>query len=85
VLGLDPDPARLRPRALELAYHPGAPPAAYGGAAGAVIAGQTGAPSPEPHRELNLRLIDAGALIEYPFDGGRESVMVSGDIKSGGQ
>lgn len=59
-------------------FYPGAAPAAYGGAAGAVIAGQTRDPAPEPHRELNLRLIDAGALIESPFDEGRGSVLVAG-------
>jgi TonB family protein len=59
-------------------FYPGAAPAAYGGAAGAVIAGQTRAPSSEPHRELNLRLIDAGALIESPFAEGRGSMLVAG-------
>jgi TonB family protein len=69
----------IHPRLIDrVDFYPGAPPAAYGGAAGAVIAGQTRAPSAEPHRELNLRLVDAGALIEYPVDQGRGSVLVAG-------
>jgi hypothetical protein len=59
-------------------FYPGAPPASLGRAAGAVIAGQTRDPAMEPHREVNLRLIDAGALLESPFGDGRGSVLVAG-------
>lgn len=59
-------------------FYPGAAPAAYGGAAGAVIAGQTRDPATTPHGEVNLRLIDAGALLESPFDGERGTALVAG-------
>ncbi len=59
-------------------FYPGAAPAAYGHAAGAVIAGQTRDPATTPHGEVNLRLIDSGALLETPFDDGRGSVLVAG-------
>jgi TonB family protein len=59
-------------------FYPGAAPAAYGHAAGAVIAGQTRDPATTPHGEVNLRLIDSGALLETPVDDGRGSVLVAG-------
>ena len=59
-------------------FYPGAAPAAYGHAAGAVIAGQTRDPATTPHGEVNLRLIDSGALLETPLDDGRGSVLVAG-------
>lgn len=59
-------------------FYPGAPPAAYGGFAGAIIAGQTRDPAPQPHGEANLRLFDAGGLVETPFADGRGSALVAG-------
>jgi TonB family protein len=59
-------------------FYPGAAPAAYGHSAGAVIAGQTRDPATTPHGEVNLRLIDSGALLETPLDEGRGSVLVAG-------
>jgi hypothetical protein len=59
-------------------FYPGAPPAAYGGAAGAVIAGQTRDPATTGHGEVNVRLIDAGALLESPLGDGRGSALVAG-------
>jgi hypothetical protein len=59
-------------------FFPGAPPAAYGGFAGAIIAGQTRDPAALPHGQANVRLFDAGALVETPFDGDRGSVLVAG-------
>ena len=61
-----------------LDFFPGAPPARYGGSAGAIIAGQTRDPAAAPHGEANLRLLDAGALLETPFDQGRGSALVAG-------
>jgi hypothetical protein len=57
---------------------PGAPPASYGGFAGAVIAGYSRAPAQRVHGEANLRLVDVGALAETPFAGTRGSVLVAG-------
>ena len=59
-------------------FYPGAAPAAYGGSAGAVIAGQTREPAAVAHGEANVRLIDAGALLESPFGDGRGSALVAG-------
>jgi TonB family protein len=59
-------------------FYPGAAPAAYGHSAGAVIAGETRDPATTPHGEVNLRLIDSGALLETPFDDGRGSVLAAG-------
>src|SRR5579859_3887386 len=59
-------------------FYPGAAPAAYGHSAGAVIAGQTRDPATRPHGEVNLRLVDSGALLETPLDDGRGSVLVAG-------
>ena len=59
-------------------FFPGAAPAAYGHSAGAVIAGQTRDPATTPHGEVNLRIIDSGALLETPLDDGRGSVLVAG-------
>jgi hypothetical protein len=58
--------------------YPGSPPAAYGGYAGAVIEGHTREPSAKTHGEANLRLFDAGALVETPLDEGRGSALVAG-------
>ncbi len=58
-------------------FYPGAPPAAYGGAAGAVIAGQTRDPATTAHGEASVRLIDAGALIETPLGDGRGSALAA--------
>ena len=59
-------------------FYPGAAPAAYGHSAGAVIAGQTRDPATSAHGEVNLRLVDSGALLETPLDDGRASVLVAG-------
>jgi TonB family protein len=59
-------------------FYPGAAPARYGGFAGATIAGQTREPATTWHGEANLRVIDAGALVEAPIDDGRFSVLAAG-------
>jgi hypothetical protein len=50
----------------------------YGGSAGAVIVAEPAAPRGELHGEANLRLFDAGALVETPLWSGAGSAMVSG-------
>jgi TonB family protein len=59
-------------------FYPSAAPAAFGGSASAVIAGQTRDPAATPHGEANVRLIDAGALLESPLGDGRGSALVAG-------
>ncbi|MCU0683183.1 MAG: TonB-dependent receptor plug domain-containing protein [Polyangiaceae bacterium] len=53
-------------------------PARYGRFAGGIVAGETAPPRPEWHGEGNLRLFDAGALVEAPFAGGRGTALVGG-------
>jgi hypothetical protein len=60
-------------------FYPGAPPASFGGYAGGIIAGQTREPSAVAHGQANVRLFDAGALVETPFGADdRGSVLVAG-------
>ncbi|MDF2695493.1 MAG: tonB family protein [Labilithrix sp.] len=59
-------------------FYPGAAPASYGRFAGAVIAGQTREPATTLHGAANVRLVDAGALLESPFAGGRGSALAAG-------
>jgi hypothetical protein len=59
-------------------FYPSVAPARYGGFVGATIAGQTREASPEFRGEANLRLIDAGALLEAPFAEGRGNALVAG-------
>jgi hypothetical protein len=50
----------------------------YGGAAGAVIVAEPSAPHASFRGEANLRLFDAGALLESPFSDGQGSALLSG-------
>ena len=59
-------------------FFPSAAPAGYGGFAGGIIAGQTREPATILHGEANVRLVDAGALLEAPFANGRGSALVAG-------
>ena len=59
-------------------FFPSVAPVRYGGYAGAIIAGQTREPAAALHGEANLRLVDAGALVEAPFADGRGSALVAG-------
>jgi TonB family protein len=59
-------------------FFPSAAPARYGGFAGGIIAGQTREPASALHGEANVRLVDAGALLEAPFADGRGTALVAG-------
>ncbi|HWL86781.1 MAG TPA: TonB-dependent receptor plug domain-containing protein, partial [Polyangiaceae bacterium] len=59
-------------------FYPGGYPAQYGRFAGGILAGTTRPPADEFHGEGNLRLLDAGLLMETPFADGRGSVLASG-------
>jgi TonB family protein len=58
--------------------YPGGYPARYGRFGGAVVTAETTAPRRELRGEGNVRLFDAGALIEAPIAGGRGNVLVGG-------
>ncbi|HVY44331.1 MAG TPA: energy transducer TonB, partial [Minicystis sp.] len=59
-------------------FFEGGYPAEYGRYAGAVVSGTTKPPAPELHGEGNVRVVDAGAMVEAPFDGGRGTALVGG-------
>lgn len=72
-------PSVIHPGIVErVDLYPGGYPARFGRFAGGIVAGETTAPRPELHGEANLRLVDAGALVEAPFDGGRGTALVGG-------
>lgn len=58
--------------------YPGGYPARFGRFAGAIVNGETRAPAPELRGEAQLRVVDAGAMLEAPFASGRGSAMVGG-------
>ncbi|MFO0675981.1 MAG: TonB-dependent receptor [Polyangiaceae bacterium] len=58
--------------------HPGAYPASFGRFAGAIVSGDTIRARDVAHGEANLRLFDAGALVEVPFAGGRGAALAGG-------
>lgn len=72
-------PSVIHPGLLEnVEFYPGVAPARYGGVAGGVIAGETRPPAPVARGEANLRLVDAGALVDSPFARGQGNVLVAG-------
>jgi TonB family protein len=58
--------------------YPGGYPARFGRFSGGVVSGETVPPASELHGEYNLRLFDAGALIETPFDEHRGELLLAG-------
>ncbi|MBE7482393.1 MAG: TonB-dependent receptor [Polyangiaceae bacterium] len=58
--------------------YPGGYPARFGRFAGGIVAAETTAPRPELHGEANVRLFDAGALVEAGFADGRGTALVGG-------
>jgi TonB family protein len=72
-------PSVVHPALVErVDLYPGGYPARYGRFAGGIVSGETAAPRPEWHGEGNLRVFDAGALVEAPFAGGRGTALVGG-------
>ena len=58
--------------------YPGGYPARFGRYAGGIVSAETAAPRTDLHGEGNIRLFDAGALVETGFDGGRGTALVAG-------
>lgn len=59
--------------------YPGGYPARFGRFSGGIVEGETAPPLDRPHGEYNLRLFDAGAMIETPFGPkNRGSVLLGG-------
>ena len=58
--------------------YPGSYPAEFGRFAGGIVTAETTTPTPTLHGEGNIRLFDAGALVEGGFADGRGTVLVGG-------
>jgi len=72
-------PAVVHPGIVErVDLYPGGYPASFGRFAGGIVSAETTAPRAETHGEANVRLFDAGALVETGFDGGRGTVLLGG-------
>jgi len=59
-------------------FYPGGYPARFGRFAGGILSGDTRRPADELHGEGNIRLFDAGALVETPFLDNRGTALVAG-------
>jgi TonB family protein len=72
-------PSVIHPAIVErVDLYSGGYPARYGRFAGGIVAAETTEPHAELHGEANLRLFDAGALVETGFAEGRGTVLVGG-------
>ena len=72
-------PASIHPAFVnDVRLYSGAYPARYGRFAGGIVTGTARAPEHRFHGEANIRLVDAGAFLEAPFDAARGSVMLAG-------
>jgi len=58
--------------------YPGGYPARFGRYAGGIVSAETTAPRTDTHGEGNIRLFDAGALVETGWGGGRGTALVAG-------
>lgn len=59
-------------------FYPGAYPARFGRFTGGILSGEILPPPERPHAEASVRLLDVGALVAAPVDGGRGDFLASG-------
>jgi len=59
-------------------FYAGSAPAAFGRASGGVVTAETRAPAEKLHGEGNVRLLDAGLLVETPLPKGMGTVLAAG-------
>jgi TonB family protein len=72
-------PSVVNPAMVErVDLYSGGYPAQYGRYAGAIVAAETTAPRDDWHGEGNIRIFDAGAVVEGGFAGGRGTALVGG-------
>lgn len=72
-------PSVVHPAMVErVDLYSGGYPARYGRYAGAIVAAETTAPRDDLHGEGNVRLFDAGAMMESGWAGGRGTALVGG-------
>jgi hypothetical protein len=58
--------------------YPGGYPARFGRYSGGIVDGEAAEPGKELHGEYNVRLFDAGGMVETPFDNGKGTILVGG-------
>lgn len=58
--------------------YPGGYPARFGRYSGGIVSGESAPPFGEAHGEFNVRLFDAGGMVETPFAEGKGAVLVGG-------
>ncbi len=74
-----PGPSVIAPAMVErVDLFPGSYPARFGRYAGAVLSGETTAPSERSRAEAQARVFDASAVVEQPFADGRGSALLGG-------
>ena len=79
-------PSVVHPALIErVDLYPGGYPARFGRFAGGIVSGELAGPLSRPHAEYNVRVFDAGGLVETPFAQGRGSVMLAGRYGYPGQ
>ena len=72
-------PGVINPAFVErVELYPGAYPARYGRATGAIVAGDMAAPQYRVRAEASIRDIDSSAMVEVPWGNGRGSAMFGG-------
>ena len=72
-------PSIVNPALVErVDLYSGGYPAQYGRYAGAIVSAETTAPRDDFHGEGNIRVFDAGAMVESGFGNGRGTAMVGG-------
>jgi hypothetical protein len=59
-------------------FYPGASPARFGRFVGGILSGDTVPPADHVRGEANVRVLDAGGLLEIPFANGHGDALVSG-------
>ena len=72
-------PSVVHPGLIErVDLYPGGYPARFGRFSGGIVSGETAQPTSELHGEYNLRIFDAGALVETPFADHRGDLLLAG-------
>ena len=72
-------PSVIHPGLVErVDFYPGGYPARFGRFAGGIVSGETLEPDIELRGEYNVRVFDAGGLVEAPFADGRATALVGG-------
>lgn len=72
-------PSVIHPALIErVDLYPGGYPARFGRFSGGIVSGETAPPAPDLHGEYNLRVFDAGAMVETPFADHRGQLLLAG-------